>query len=107
MKTTVHGAPWSDLKNKKVIVVRAAEDVNIDLYCRQSCVIFHAIFLALIVMQLSDSNNSIMEKMYYYVHKATLEIKKNSDYLNNPIMFMQSENDNGENGYDYLEFSVK
>ena len=107
MKVTVNGGPWDDLKNKKVIVVRAAADVNSDLYRRQYYVVLYTVFLALIALKMSDFNNSTLEKIYYYIHKATLGTENNADKLNNPSLFLPLEEDNGENGYDYLDSSTK
>ena len=64
MKAIVHGAPWDNLKNKKSILVRAAADVDIDLYWRQLHVIIFALLLALFALQISDSNKSNMEQIY-------------------------------------------
>ena len=52
-------------------------------------------------------NLAIMDKIYYYVHKATLVIKKNADDVNNPSLFQPPEEHNGKNGYDYPEFSTE
>ena len=48
-----------------------------------------------------------MDKIYYYVHMANLAIKKNPDNPKNPILFPPPEEDDGENGYDYLVSSTK
>ena len=56
---------------------------------------------------MSDFNNSTLEKIYYYIHKATLGTENNADKLNNPSLFLPLEEDNGENGYDYLDSSTK
>ena len=73
---------------KKVIVVRAAVDVDSDLYRRQLYVVLYTVFLEFISLQISDSDKSTLEKIYYYIHKATLGIERNADNLNNPNLFM-------------------
>ena len=88
LKATFYGALWSNLNNKRVIVVRAAADVNSDLYWRQSYVVLCTIFLALILLQFAYSNKSTMNKIYYHVHKATLLIENNAEDLNNPSLFL-------------------
>ena len=107
MKYTVHRAPWDDLKNKKEIVVRAAANVNINLYWRQSYVVLHTMVPSLLGLRLAYSKKSTMDKIYYYVHMANLAIKKNPDNPKNPILFPPPEEDDGENGYDYSESSTE
>ena len=107
LKVKIHGAPWSELKNKKAIVVRAAVDVDSKLYWRQSYVVLHTMFLALFVLQLANNKKATMDKIYYYVHKATLAIDKNADDLNNTSLFPPPEEDDGENGYDYPDSSTE
>ena len=87
-RATVHGAPWNYLNNNKAIVVRAAADVNSNLYWRQSYVVLCTMFLALILLQFAYSNKSTMNKIYYHVHKATLLIENNAEDLNNPSLFL-------------------
>ena len=48
-----------------------------------------------------------MEKIYYYVHKDTLAIEKNSDNLKNTCLFPLLEENDGKHGYDYLDSSTK
>ena len=41
-----------------------------------------------------------MDKIYYYVHKATLVIEKNADDLDNHSLFLPPKEEDGKNGYD-------
>ena len=50
------------------------------------------------MLHIADSNKSSMDKIYYYIHKATLAIKDNADNLNNPRLFLPPEEYNGKNG---------
>ena len=63
LKAKVHGTPWTNFKNKKAIVVRAAADVDSDLYWRQSYVVFCTVFPEILALRLDDSNNATMEKI--------------------------------------------
>ena len=63
-------------------------------------------FPELLVLPLVNSNKTTMEKIYYYVNKATLSIEKNSDNLNNPILFFPPEENDEKNGYDYPDSST-
>ena len=87
LKDIIHGAPWSGLKDNKVIMVRAAANVDSDLYWRQLYVVLCTVFPALLALRLSNSNNATMDNIYYYVHKATLAIENNADDLENPSLF--------------------
>ena len=107
LKATVPGSPWSELKNKRAIIVRAIADVNSDLYWRQFYVVLCTVFPALLDLQLANYNNATMDKIYYCVHKATLAIEMNADNLDNPSLFPPPEEDDGKNGYKYPESSTE
>ena len=93
LKATVNGAPWADLKNKKAVEVRADANVDSDLYWRQSYVVPHTVFLALLALQLADYNKATMDKIHYYTHKANFVIKDNADNLDNTSLFPLQEED--------------
>ena len=84
-----------------MIGVKAAADVDSNLHWRQLYVILCAMFPSFFAPRLSDSNKATMDKILYHIHKATLEIEKNADYINNPSFFQLPEEDDGKNGYDY------
>ena len=107
LKDTVHGAPWSDLKNKKLIVVRDTVNVDSNLYWRKSYVVLCTVFPELLALRLVNSNKTNIDKIYYYDQKDNLAIDKNADYLNNPLLFTIPGKEDGENGYECLESSTK
>ena len=107
MKATAHGAPCADLNNMKWIVVRSATDVDSNLYWSKLYIVLPTVFPELLALRLDDSNKSNVDKIYYYVHKATLAIKNNEDYIDNPRFFLPPEEDYGEIGYDYPDYSTE
>ena len=106
MKATFYGAPWAELKNKKAIAVRAVVNVDSDLYWRQSYVVLCTVFLACLALKLTNYNKAPVDKIYYYVQKATLSIDMNEDNPDNPSLFPPQEEDDGKNVYDYPDSST-
>ena len=90
-----------DLK-KNTVQVRAAEDIEKNLFWKQIYILLRSLFPALLLLRHTDSNCPGKDKLYYLTHRTTIALYKSEDSLDDEDLFPSDvEEDDGENGYHY------
>jgi len=91
LEATVISPKWLNLKDKRKILDRAAEDVRYDVFWKQCYVLLRSIWPLLKLLRLSDTNTPGMDKMYYLAEKAMQALKKSKKDLEDTTLFGNDE----------------
>ena len=86
LKATIHSIMFRDLaKNDKVR--GAAIDIENEVFFKALYILLRAVFPAIRALHFADSNEPMMDKIYFFSQRTQMALKKSLDSLNDKGVF--------------------
>ena len=81
LKSTIHSIMFRDLaKNDKVR--GAVMDIENEVFFMSLYILLRAVFPAICALQFADSNEPIMDKIYFFSQRTQMALTKSVDFFN-------------------------